>query len=80
MKMPVLKINARRLKRNHSVKSDNYDLATILLADIAFWSAELDHTYDLFPPTDTLKNIFPAHVYAKVELIQEQLDHILGSL
>jgi len=77
---PVLKINARRLKRDHSVKSDNYDLATILLTDIAFWSAQLDHTYDIDPPTETLKNIFPAHVYAKAASIQEQLKHVLDRL
>ena len=78
--VPVLKINARRLKRNHSAKSDNYDLATILLMDIAFWSAQLEHTYDLVAPAETLKNIFPAHVYMKVESIREQLTQVLDGI
>jgi len=80
MEIPVLKINAKRLKRDHSVKSDNYDLATILLTDISFWSAQLDHTYDLFPPTETLKNIFSAHVYAKAASLREQLNYVFDGL
>jgi len=43
----VLQINARRLKSEHLVLSDNYDLATILLSDVAFWSVRLDHSEDV---------------------------------
>lgn len=76
----VLQINARRLKRDHLILSDNYDLATILLSDVAFWSARMDHNEDVFPPPRTLKNIFPAHVYATVRSIREQLNRILSSI
>jgi len=80
MDVPVLKIDARRLKRDHSILSDVYDLATILLSDVAFWSTRLDHSEDVFPPAGTLKNIFPAHVYAKAESIREQLDRVLNGI
>ena len=80
MRIPVLKINARRLKRDHSVLSDNYDLATILLSDVAFWSSRLDHSEDISPPTAVLKNVFPAHVYATAGSIQEQLKRVLNDI
>ena len=34
--LPVLEITARRLKRDRSILSDNYDVATMLVSDIAF--------------------------------------------
>ena len=80
IRIPVLEINARRLKRDHSVLSDNYDLATILLSDVAFWSSRLDHSEDVSPPTTVLKNVFPAHVYATAGSIQEQLKRLLNGI
>ena len=80
MEIPVLRINARRLKRDHSIRSDNYDLATILLSDVAFWSARLAHDEDVIPPAEPQKNVFPAHVYAKAESVREQLSSIVDSI
>lgn len=76
----VLQINALRLKSEHLILSDNYDLATILLSDVAFWSVSLDHNEDVFPPSETLRNVFPAHVYATAGAIREQLNQILDSI
>jgi len=80
MEIPVLKINARRLKRDHSTRSDNYDLATILLSDVAFWSIRLAYDEDVIPTEETQKNVFPAHVYAKAESVREQLNRIVDSI
>ena len=78
--VPVLQIDARRLKRDRSDLSDNYDIATMLVSDIAFWTETMDHDEDAFPPSESLKHIFPSHVFVKVNVIQQQFDGILGTL
>ena len=78
--MPVLKVDPRRLKRDRSILSDNYDIATMLVSDVAFWTAAIDHDEDAFPPAETLRHIFPSHVFAQAEGIRIQFNAVLEAL
>jgi hypothetical protein len=71
--LPTLKVRTRKLRPDSSTISDNYDIATILVSDTAYWTDRLPFDEDVFPPTESLKHIFPAHVLAKVKLVEKQL-------
>lgn len=74
--VPVLRVRARDLKRERSILSDNYDIATMIVSDTAYWTEYLPYDEDVFPPAESLKHIFPSHVLAKAGSVEMQLKAI----
>lgn len=72
----VLQVRERDLKRDRSILSDNYDIATMIVADTAFWTDQLEYDEDVFNAPQSLKHIFPAHVFAKAVSVERQLKAI----
>lgn len=70
----VLQVNLRReLRRRDIAPSDVYDLATTLLAEVAYLTLRLD-AFDVdLPPIERPKHIFPSHVYQMATMLQNEL-------
>ena len=73
----VLQLNLRReLRRRDIAPSDVYDLATTVLAEVAYLTLTLD-AFDVdVPPIERPKHIFPSHVYQLTRMLQEELAHL----
>ncbi len=76
----ALKLDARRMRTSKSRLSNNYDLATILLSDIAEWTEALEGADDVFPETPMRRHTVPSHVYQKTLQLEAQLKAVLGHL
>lgn len=70
----VLQVNLRReLRRRDIAPSDVYDIATTLLAEVAYLTLRLD-AFDVdLPPIERPKHIFPSHVYQMATMLQNEL-------
>lgn len=77
----VLQLNLRReLRRRDIMPSDVYDLATTVLAEVAYLTLTLD-AFDVdVPPIERPKHIFPSHVYQLVGMLQEELARLEAHL
>ncbi len=70
----VLQLNLRReLRRRDISPSDVYDLATTVLAEVAYLTLTLDAVDVDVPPIERPKHIFPSHVYQVAGMLQEEL-------
>ena len=77
----VLQLNLRReLRRRDIAPSDVYDLATTVLAEVAYLTLTLD-AFDVdVPPIERPKHIFPSHVYQVASMLQEELAQLEANL
>lgn len=70
----VLKLNLRReLRRRDIAPTDVYDLATTLLAEVAYLTLVLEAKDVDAPPIERPKHIFPSHVYQVAGMLQDEL-------
>lgn len=70
----VLQLNLRReLRRRDIMPSDVYDLATTVLAEVAYLTLTLDALDVDVPPIERPRHIFPSHVYQLTRMLQEEL-------
>ena len=70
----VLQLNLRReLRRRDITPSDVYDLATTVLAEVAYLTLTLDALDVDVPPIERPKHVFPSHVYQLTSMLQEEL-------
>ena len=77
----VLQLNLRReLRRRDIMPSDVYDLATTVLAEVAYLTLTLDALDVDVPPIDRPKHIFPSHVYQLARMLQEELARLESHL
>ena len=77
----VLQLNLRReLRRQDITPSDVYDLATTVLAEVAYLTLTLDALDVDVPPINRPKHIFPSHVYQLTRMLQEELAHLQSHL
>ncbi len=76
----VLEIDVRRMRAADTRLSNNHDLATILLSDIADWTLVLEGADDVFPEERLLPHIVPSHVFQKASQLEAQLTAIRESL
>lgn len=77
----VLQLNLRReLRRQDIMPSDVYDLATTVLAEVAYLTLTLE-AFDVdVPPIERPKHIFPSHVYQMARMLQEELARLEAHL
>lgn len=77
----VLQVNLRReLRRRDIAPSDVYDLATTLLAEVAYLTLRLE-AFDVdLPPIERPKHIFPSHVYQMATMLQNELAQLQEKL
>ena len=77
----VLQLNLRReLRRRDIIPSDVYDLATTVLAEVAYLTLTLD-AFDVdVPPIERPKHVFPSHVYQMASMLQEELARLEAHL
>ena len=77
----VLDVNWRReLRRRDIAPSDVYDVATTLLAEIAYLTLRLDGLYVDLLPIERPKHIFPSHVYQMATMLQNELAQLQEKL
>lgn len=76
----TLEIIARNVRRDRSSAADNYDIATMLMSDIAYWTDALDRNASYSPDPETLRHIFPAHVLRSATILRNQLEQMLTLL
>lgn len=76
----VLEIDVRRMRTSDTRLSNNHDLATILLSDIADLTLILEGADDVFPEERLLPHVVPSHVFQKASQLEAQLSAILESL
>ena len=76
----VMEIDVRRMRMSDTRLSNNHDLATILLSDIAEWTLALDGADDVFPEETLLPHIVPSHVFQKASQLEAQLQAVLANL
>ena len=70
----VLQLNLRRELRRRDIRpTDVYDLATTVLAEVAYLTLTLDALDVDVPPVERPKHIFPSHVYQLTRMLQEEL-------
>ena len=80
LNIPVLEINRRRMADSYSELSNNYDLATLLVADVARWTEALEGAEDVFPEEYELNHVFPSNVYQKASQLEAQLKAVLEQI
>ena len=77
----VLQVNLRReLRRRDIAPSDVYDVATTLLAEVAYLTLRLDAVDVDMPPIERPKHIFPSHVYQIATMLQNELAQLQEKL
>ena len=77
----VLQLNLRReLRRRDIAPADVYDLATTVLAELAYLTLVLEARDVDLPPVERPKHIFPSHVYRLAGMLQDELARLEAKL
>lgn len=80
LNLDVLKINVRRMRSSQTRLSNNFDVATMLLTDIAYWSESLEGADDIYSESGVMPHIVPSHVFQKASQLEAQLKVVLDDL
>lgn len=76
----ALRLDTRRMRATSTRLSTNHDMATILLSDIAEWTAVLEGADDVFPESSLQSHVVPSHVFQKASQLEAQLRTVLENM